>query len=58
MMSVDKGKADLALGEDETIQPDGQITEIVSSPAHKNIPLSPSGKSGVCREPADFQEAA
>lgn len=35
-------------------QPDGQITESVSSPSSKNIPLNTSGKSGVYREPADF----
>jgi hypothetical protein len=28
-----------------TKQPDGQISKILSSPLHKNIPLSPSGKS-------------
>jgi hypothetical protein len=28
-----------------TNQPDGQITESLSSPSRKNIPLSPSGKS-------------
>src|SRR3954466_2305309 len=32
---------------DATNQPDGQITENLSSPLTKNIPLSPSGKSAL-----------
>jgi hypothetical protein len=34
-----------------TKQPDGQISKILSSPARKNIPLNPSGKSALSARP-------
>jgi hypothetical protein len=45
----------LSPGEEATNQPRrANQYESLSSPLPKNIPLSPSGKSGVYREPADF----
>jgi len=35
-----------------TKQPDGQIKQILSSPSRKNIPLNPSGKSGLPTRPS------
>src|SRR5258707_9892151 len=35
-----------------TKQPDGQISKILSSPSHKNIPLNPSGKSPLRLRPS------
>jgi hypothetical protein len=39
-------------------QPDGQITESLSSPLRKNISVAPSGKSGVQLRPSTATRGA